>query len=424
MMLTQHNSECGEEQNKIVVTLGTPRSGTSAITRGLQVVGVELGDNLMPPSEAINAKGFWEDLDIYALNLEMLTAIKSDWAHVSLLNRYQVDELHSQGFLLRASQLLREKIKDTPIYGFKDPRVAKLLLFWEDVFNHCRCETSYVIALRHPMSIVRSLESFVGMDTSQGYLLWLGYTLSSMTHSAGKKRIMIDYDLLMQAPEKQLSRVASMLGLTVDKDKLYSYKTRFLDAKLRHSVYDKNDLFLDKKCPKIVIEMYCSLLDVAADRVDIDDDDLAQKISLWIKEYDNISVHTGLIDRLFDEKKNLSQVLSERDIGINDLSQAVADRDAQIRSLSQVLAERDIGINDLSQAVAEHDMRINDLSQAVAGRDAQIRNLSQVLAERDMWINDLSQAVIERDAIKSSKSWRVTKPLRIISNLFRRLIGI
>ena len=56
----------------IVVVLGMHRSGTSAVTRGLTVLGVELGDRLMPPKENINDRGFFEDIDINAINVRYI----------------------------------------------------------------------------------------------------------------------------------------------------------------------------------------------------------------------------------------------------------------------------------------------------------------------------------------------------------------
>lgn len=47
---------------RIIVVLGMHRSGTSAIARGLQVFGVELGNRLIPPLENNNVTGFWKTL--------------------------------------------------------------------------------------------------------------------------------------------------------------------------------------------------------------------------------------------------------------------------------------------------------------------------------------------------------------------------
>ena len=55
-------------RNRVIVVLAMHRTGSSAITRGLLALGVDLGDNLLGASEDDNAKGFWEDLDILSFN--------------------------------------------------------------------------------------------------------------------------------------------------------------------------------------------------------------------------------------------------------------------------------------------------------------------------------------------------------------------
>lgn len=67
------------EKKEIVVVLGMHRSGTSAITRSLKVLGVDLGGRLLPAEAGINDKGFWEDVDITAFNVDLLHALGHDW---------------------------------------------------------------------------------------------------------------------------------------------------------------------------------------------------------------------------------------------------------------------------------------------------------------------------------------------------------
>src|SRR5215207_145920 len=142
-----------ENSTKIIVVIGMHRSGTSVIARGLQVMGVELGNKLMPPFEENNSKGFWEDLDINALNNEMLHSLKSDWHFLTPIHPSDVDTLCKNGYLQRAIELLREKTAGVKVFGFKDPRVAKLLPFWKDVFVHAQLNVSYVLVVRHPLSV-------------------------------------------------------------------------------------------------------------------------------------------------------------------------------------------------------------------------------------------------------------------------------
>jgi hypothetical protein len=44
-----------DKNRKLIIVLSMHRSGTSAISRGLQVMGAELGDRLMPPNQEVNA---------------------------------------------------------------------------------------------------------------------------------------------------------------------------------------------------------------------------------------------------------------------------------------------------------------------------------------------------------------------------------
>jgi len=106
-------------------------------------------------------------------------------------------------------------------------------------------------------------------------------------------------------------------------------------------------------------------------------------------------------------------------------NQRLGERNGQIASLNQAMSERNGQIENLNQAVSERDARIENLNQAVSERDAQIENLKAV-SERDGQIENLNQAVSERDAqiavFLSSRSWRITKPLRFTFSLLRALM--
>lgn len=307
------------------MVLGMHRSGTSVITRGLQVMGVALGDRLIPPVEGINAKGFWEDIDLCALNNQMLSALGSDWQDLASIEPSDVQALRKKGYFLSAVELLRRKVGDGPTFGFKDPRVAKLLPFWKEVFSHCQLDPSYVLALRHPLSVAKSLAKRDGFDAEKSYLLWLEHVIPSLSGSAGHKRVLIDYDRLMQSPDRELKRIAKCLDLEIDLGELRNYKTVFVDEGLRHTVYDLNDLWLDDACPPLAREIYSALLDVASDKTPIDDLALRDQIACWVGEFKRLKSHLALIGR----------------ISIQNANQAVAERDAQIVSRNQAVVERD-----------------------------------------------------------------------------------
>jgi GT2 family glycosyltransferase/glycosyltransferase involved in cell wall biosynthesis len=140
-----------------------------------------------------------------------------------------------------------------------------------------------------------------------------------------------------------------------------------------------------------------------------------------------------------DEKiVSLNQIIAECDSRIVGLSQTVRERDGQIVSLSQMMSERDSQIASLSQEVSGRRDQIDSMNQAMSWRDGRIADLCQIVSERDAQVAILNETVsnlndrldsldyalqVQRRALDaetervltllSSKSWRITKPLRL-----------
>ena len=70
----------GKKNKKTAVfVLGMDRSGTSALTGILNILGIPIGDNPLPPA-ADNPKGFFEQKDILQINEEIFSSMgKSSW---------------------------------------------------------------------------------------------------------------------------------------------------------------------------------------------------------------------------------------------------------------------------------------------------------------------------------------------------------
>lgn len=333
--------------NRVVVVLGMHRSGTSVITRGLQVMGVGLGDRMLPAMEGNNAKGFWEDIDLNALNIEMLNALGSDWHHLAPIERGDVEDLHKKGYFLRAIELLRQKVGDATTFGFKDPRVAKLLPFWKGVFSHCQFDLSYVLAVRHPLSVAKSLAKRDGFDARKSYLLWLGHVITSLSGTVGEGCVIVDYDRLMESPEYELHRIAKCLELEINQTGLQIYKSEFINEGLRHTLYDQNDLLLDDACPQLVREIYTALLDVASDKIQIKDPAIQNKISHWVSEFERLKSPLILADELFAQQAITTQAVAVRDTQISILNQSLRERDTQNTALSERLHKVESELNTL-----------------------------------------------------------------------------
>ncbi len=323
----------GKSEKRIIIVLGMHRSGTSAITRGLQVLGVELGDNLVPAMKDVNDKGFWEDRDLSTLNDGLLNILQNDWHHLAPITASDIETLRQKGFFDKASQLLHQKMEKAHIFGFKDPRVAKLMPFWMEIFDVCQLYPSCVLAIRHPLSVAKSLLKRDGFEVEKSYFLWLGHVIASLTGSSGLTRILVDYDELMSSPKNEISRIAGRLDLDIDPQELRHYEADFLDSALRHTVYDLNDLSADDACPPLVKEIYTALLDVASGHMDLDHPTLQLLVERWASEYRRLRPALVLADKLSKSAAINNQAILERDRSIADLSQANALQNRKIISL-------------------------------------------------------------------------------------------
>lgn len=284
-----------------VFVLGMHRSGTSAITRGLLALGVDLGNQLMEAIPEVNPKGFLEDMEFYRLNDEMLHELGTDWSYSTPLTAVQITTLLAQGFLQRGIELLQNKASQASLFGFKDPRMCRLLAFWQTALAAC-CDDKvayYLLTLRNPASIADSLQKRDGLDRTQSYLMWLSHTLNAVALTMGRQRVLVEFDRMLQTPMLQLQRIAQAFGLSVDEDDAAQrYAQEFLDGALCHSHHRLVDLKNDPACPALVSTVYRILRKVAADQLDWNTPEFQRQLMRWQKQLEQWRPLMACIDRL------------------------------------------------------------------------------------------------------------------------------
>jgi glycosyltransferase involved in cell wall biosynthesis len=253
---------------KIIVVLGMHRSGTSALTRGLSTLGVGLGDTLHPAGSD-NPTGFWEDRDIIAFNNKLLSSLGSAYDRVGLTD---VDFDHPVFDILyeEAKLLLTQKTENVELWGMKDPRLARLLVFWKKLFRDLGIEAAYVIALRNPLNVAESLLRRNSFPPVKSHHLWLEHMVQCVAHSENERRLVVDYDNLLQNPAKELSRVANALSIAEpEKSALAIYVNDFLDPNLRHGQRTEIELRKSNIDPPALADLYTLLTSCAQDKLNI-----------------------------------------------------------------------------------------------------------------------------------------------------------
>ncbi|MBB6251905.1 sulfotransferase family protein [Nitrospirillum iridis] len=439
---------------RVVVLLGMHRSGTSALTRSLVALGVDLGDCLMPPTEE-NAKGYWEDTEIVALNDQLLARFGHSWHTIADIPADQLTSEATADLMLEAATLLRRKLKDGAVFGMKDPRLARLLPFWQAVFDHLGIAASYVIAVRNPISVAASLRHRNGFPAEKSHYLWLGHVVAALRGTRGQARVIVDYDVMMAEPLPQLERLAAALRLDLDPTEGARYAHDFLSPDLRHALFEAEDLRLAPAVPEDAATAYALLRQVATDALpsaipalDHIAEDLAHSFTALRPAF----TYMGRMDRTVDV---LNHQVEEQAHQIVTLTQTVSATDARAQALARELAaasDERVERARLTYQVETQAQQITDLTLALAAAEtraqalaSEVETLSGVLADcsaqmmapmpdapskETIRVNGLSRhtdalidgvrrgvAEIHRlrnrlTAIESSTTWRVTRPLR------------
>lgn len=262
-------------KKNIYVVIGMARSGTSAIARGLKALGIDLGDKLEKPQALWNPKGFWEDTDIvFKVNRAVMLALNYNWFSVNRIDALCRNNSELNTLKKYAIKLLTERLTRFKNWGFKDPRTAKILPFWDDVFTALNVSDHYVIVCRNPLASAYSYQRVSGSDIEFGLLLWLMHLLPAIEGTQGKKRMMVSYEKLLQNPRTELMRIKSQLAIPTEDNEaeIERYQSEFLDKKLQHFNYSHEDLVNHPATAvaPICVKMHALFMQVCDDQFSLD----------------------------------------------------------------------------------------------------------------------------------------------------------
>ncbi len=400
----------------IVAVLGMHRGGTSAVTRGLTALGVELGLNLVEPGFD-NPTGFWEDREIVDLNDRLLHQIGISYESVALVPRNLHTDPDFEALRSDATKLVQSRLDINPLWGLKDPRLCRLLPFWKPIFNQCAATVCYVISVRDPLSVAHSLQARNQFPVPKSFLLWLQHYAGAVCATHGTTREFVEFDALIDHPSAMLERVATTLGLPLTAERtaaIGQFAESFVSTELRHHQFSREDLAHSPFVFDAMFQAYDLLL-AAARQPELGSD--RQFIASW--------------DALETELRRISSVLAflserdyaalVRDIEVGGLQTALASRNAELANLKRAMsapdkrftrAERvrraELAMGEQADEVARMTgelnstkRRVSELEARLADREKQIAVLAGQVTDRDAQITQLADEVSKREVLIS-----------------------
>ncbi|MEK9808295.1 MAG: hypothetical protein VW373_09655, partial [Halieaceae bacterium] len=222
---------------ELLLICGMHRSGTSLVTHCFELFGYGLGDNLMEPGED-NPTGFFEDLDVVAINDALLLENGSAWDAPVFVESARLD--WSARILKEAVATLKEKLVLAPRLAIKDPRVCLTLPFWREAASELGVSLRLCLVYRNPLDIAASIERRNGLPLSQGLALTQLYW-SALMQQTSADEFVVDYREFVADPNAALEKLSSWLTFPPSDALLGPFLEQFVDPALQHHDHTRTD---------------------------------------------------------------------------------------------------------------------------------------------------------------------------------------
>jgi GT2 family glycosyltransferase len=384
---------------QLVVILGMHRSGTSLITRSIELLGYTLGDNLMPAG-VDNPKGFWEDIDIVQFNDKLLAHNQMSWD--SLLD--SSSGIYSKDLQQEALTLLESRFSNTDRFIIKDPRMSLLLDFWSRCFVEADISVHYLTVYRQPLDIAASLHARNGIEVEHGLLLAYRYNRALMTF-LGDSVFVVGYRQFLENPLRELSRIAGRIGSVLDNEAAGSFIKGFVDPGLSHHEFTDEDLVGHKLAFPELVDLSAMMSRMAEGSMERFDSHRTQypdprsSIALSLYEFQ--------LRADFSTKAVLHANIQEYDQENKFLQGARKQLEAELKDVDGRLREREDHVDLLVAEVSQFDQENKSLQGARKLLEAELKDVEGRLRERedhvDLLVVEVSQFDQENKSLQGAR---------------------
>ena len=397
-----------------VMIVAMHRSGTSALSRALNLLGCDMPPRLIG-ADQWNSAGYWESKPIKDLNEEMLVSGGGEWSEWQEFNPGWFKSSAVQRFRDRAIELVGSEFGDSPLFVFKDPRLSILMPFWRSVLEELGIEPVAIHPLRNPVEVARSLERRNNFLISKGVLLWLRYTLDGERGTRGLRRLFTSYDELLEDPVGLIQRTQDSLDVYWPRNSAKARReiTQFLSNDMRHHRDGARVLRSLSYATDWVVKTYETLNGFVTDG----EDEAGRAVLDAVREEFIAAGHAfGSIARDNEERHaRIAQLQQEREKAgarQSELESATAAAQAELEALRSGQAALEADLSDAQGRLATLETGKATLDQQLADarkeRDElreRARDMEQTAATSSKQLDELkaAQADVEARAVQAQE---------------------
>ena len=215
-----------------VFILGMHRSGTSALARVLNLMGLYFGEeNASTGRSSQNEKGFWERRDVRMINDSILFTADCDWDLVSKFDARMIPTETNAGHKSAIADVVVKLDAHRPWF-VKEPRLCVTFPIWRATLEQPIC----IHIGRNPLEVAHSLNARNGIPIRVGLALWELYNTRALQAASGLPLLSVSYEDLVGTPDRTVDSIRVFLAEQGYRVRMPSTSelSGFLDANLRH----------------------------------------------------------------------------------------------------------------------------------------------------------------------------------------------
>lgn len=341
---------------RALLVLGMHRSGTSAVSRVLNLLGADLPSRTLGP-DASNATGYWEPPELYRIHDQMLARAGSRWDDWQPFDRSALDEYDVVGIVNALLEFHAREFGKSSLFVIKDPRICRFVPLWLEVLARFSAAPSAVIPVRHPSAVAQSLHARDGIPLAQSYLTWLRHVVDAEHATRHLPRTFVDYDSLLTDWRAQVGRMANDLGLTWPNalQDVEEAVDRFLSTELRHHAARHGELEGNQAVVSWIRRAHAALQTLAQSN---DSEAVRREMDQIRAEFDNACLAFGEVWR--EGRTGFAQ---ETFASLGLVGSRTLDR--QLRRLDERLNSLDAGLEDVRGRVQTSELPWSLLQEGV-----------------------------------------------------------
>jgi|GEM_PF-193329 len=389
-----------------ILVLGMHRSGTSALTRVLNLVGCALPKATIRADEN-NTAGYWEPVSINTLDDQLLAAAGSGWDDWRPLDLSHVQPTVLKDFANRIGVIMSREFDDNQLVVIKDPRIARLTDFYVSTLAANGYRSLCVIPFREPAAVIKSLAKRDGMTTDYAAVMWLRHILAAESATRTLPRSFVKFEALMQNWRSVIVKTEADIGVSWPRkvDDAAPEIDAFLNADLWH--HREQEIAGSPSILRWLESATMALNALAKDPLDHPAMESLDRLAAELLVSEPV-IERAVLSELSGLKKALHRSaidvknLEKTEATLASVSKLVASAQSDVRvseeqaeQLRQQLAEREA-------ALASRTASLHELERTFSIKSEEARLLASRQAEMDGRIDEFRQGAKERDRVISA----------------------